>query len=102
MVLRPRRLGTRGGGPAGQPRHHFRAIYQDIVPNERIIYTYDMDLGGPRISVSLTTIEIRPEGAGARLTFTEQGVFLDGYDDAGSREHGTRWLLDKLGESLKA
>jgi uncharacterized protein YndB with AHSA1/START domain len=93
---------TSGGGPAGQPRHHFRAVYQDIVPDERIIYTYDMDLGGPRISVSLTTIEIRPEGAGARLTFTEQGVFLDGYDDAGSREHGTRWLLDKLAESLKA
>jgi hypothetical protein len=40
-------------------------------------------------------------GAGTRLVFTEQAVFLDGYDDAGSREHGTNWLLDKLGEALK-
>ncbi len=31
---------------------------------------------------------------------TEQGAFLDGYDDAGSREHGTGFLLDKLGASL--
>jgi len=32
---------------------------------------------------------------------TEQGAFLDGYDDAGSREHGTNFLLDALGKSLK-
>jgi len=33
---------------------------------------------------------------------TEQGVFLDGYDDAGSRERGTKGLLDQLEASLKA
>jgi hypothetical protein len=32
---------------------------------------------------------------------TEQGAFLDGYDDAGSREDGTSHLLDALGASLK-
>ena len=53
-----------------------------------------------RISASLTTVEIRPQGSGTHLTFIEQGVFLDGYDDAGTREQGTRWLLDKLGASL--
>jgi hypothetical protein len=31
---------------------------------------------------------------------TEQGAFLDGYDDAGSREHGTAILLDRVGASL--
>jgi len=31
---------------------------------------------------------------------TEQGAFLDGYDDADSREHGTGFLLDALGVSL--
>ena len=35
------------------------------------------------------------------LKITEQGAFLDGYDDAGSREHGTGHLLDALGASLK-
>jgi uncharacterized protein YndB with AHSA1/START domain len=89
------------GGPPGQPAHGFWCLYQDIIPNERIVYTYDMKIGDNRISVSLATIELKPEGAKTRLTLTEQGVFLDGYDDAGSREHGTNWLLDKLGETLK-
>ena len=48
-----------------------------------------------RISVSLSTVEIEPAGAGTKLKYTEQCAFLDGYDDAGSREQGTRWLLDQ-------
>jgi hypothetical protein len=31
---------------------------------------------------------------------TEQGAYLDGYDDAGSREKGSGFLLDALGQSL--
>ena len=42
-----------------------------------------MHIGDTRISVSLATIELKPEGTGTRLTFTEQGAFLDGYDDPG-------------------
>ena len=84
------------GGPKGGPLHSFEARYQDIVPNKRIVFSYDMHLDDKRISVSLTTIELTPMGAGTHLKFTEQGAFLDGYDDAGSREHGTRELLDAL------
>ena len=39
--------------------------------------------------------------ADQRLVYSEQGAFLDGYDDAGSREHGTNLLLDALGRSLQ-
>lgn len=88
------------GGPAGGAVHTFNAVYQDIVPDQRIVYTYDLLLDDRRISVSLATIELRPEGQGTRLLFTEQGVYLDGYEDAGAREHGTRELLDALGRSL--
>ena len=87
------------GGPAEGPKHSYDAIYQDIVPNERIIISYDMHLDGRHISVSLATVELKPSGKGTRLTFTEQGAFLDGYDDAGSREQGSKDLLDALGES---
>jgi hypothetical protein len=59
-----------------------------------------MHLDETRISVSLATIELKPEKDGTLLVFTEQGAFLDGYDDAGSRERGTRDLLDALGASL--
>jgi uncharacterized protein YndB with AHSA1/START domain len=89
------------GGPKGGPIHAFDARYQDIVPDQRIIYSYDMHLDDKRISVSLATIEFKPAGAGTRLIFTEQGAFLDGYDDAGSREQGTRGLLDALGAALR-
>jgi uncharacterized protein YndB with AHSA1/START domain len=70
------------------------------VPNERIVYSYAMALNDVRISASLTTVELRPEGAATRLVFTEQGAFLDGYDDAGRREEGTRAALDMLGATL--
>jgi uncharacterized protein YndB with AHSA1/START domain len=79
----------------------FDAHYQDIVVNERIIYSYDMHLDEKRISVSLATIEFEPAGKGTRLIVTEQGVFLDGYDGAADREAGTRFLLDTLEVSLR-
>ena len=79
----------------------FDAVYHDIVPERRIIYCYDMRLDGRHISVSLATITLQPEGAGTRLTMTEQGVFLDDYEDGGSREHGTRILLDRVGNALQ-
>lgn len=91
---------TSAGGPKGGPVHAMNAIYQDIVPNERIVQTYDMALDGTRISVSLATTEFRPEGAGTRLRYTEQGAYLDGFDDAGGREHGWGELLDALGKHL--
>lgn len=78
----------------------FQARYFEVLPDERIIYGYEMYSEETKISVSLATIEFHPDGAGTRLVMTEQGAFLDGYDDAGSREHGTGWLLDKLGAVL--
>jgi uncharacterized protein YndB with AHSA1/START domain len=79
----------------------FDAVYFDVVPNARLVYTYEMHLDEKKISVSLATMELRPEGAGTRLVVTEQGAFLDGYDDAGSRANGTGSLLDRLGASLR-
>ena len=89
------------GGRKGEPIHAFDAIYQDIVENERIIYAYEMHIGDKRISVSLATIVLKPDGSGTRLVFTEQGAFLDGFDDPAGRERGTRDLLEALGKSLE-
>jgi uncharacterized protein YndB with AHSA1/START domain len=78
----------------------FDAIYHDVIPNERLVYSYEMHLDDAKISVSLATMQLGPEGTRTRLEVTEQGAFLDGYDDAGSRERGTGSLLDALGASL--
>jgi uncharacterized protein YndB with AHSA1/START domain len=78
----------------------FEARYQDIVPDERLVYAYEMHLGDKRISVSLGTVELEPEGDGTRLIFTEQGAFLDGLDSPAQREGGTGQLLDALEKEL--
>jgi uncharacterized protein YndB with AHSA1/START domain len=89
------------GGPPGGPLHVFEARYHDIVPNERIITTYEMYMGETRSSVSVATVEFEPAGNGTTLRYTEQGAFLDGLDSVASREQGTRDLLDALAEALE-
>ena len=79
----------------------FDATYYDIVPGSRIVYVYEMRLDGRKISVSLATFEFKRSGAGAKLIMTEQGAFLDGYDDNGSRERGSREIMDKLSAYLE-
>src|SRR6516164_2224728 len=82
--------------------YSYDALYEDIVPDERIVFTYNMHRDGKRISVSVTTVELRPAvGDKTRLRYIEQGVFLDGEDTPEAREQGTKELLDKLGEALK-
>ena len=94
---RERLSGRKGSGVVST----FDSVYLDIVPDRRIIYSYDMRLDGRHISTSLATAELKPEGAGTRFIITEQGVFIDGYEDAGSRERGTSILLDQLGGELQ-
>ena len=77
------------------------ATYYDVIPNKRLVYSYVMHLDDKKISVSLATMQLKAEGGKTTLKVSEQGAFLDGYDDAGSREHGTGHLLDALGASLK-
>jgi uncharacterized protein YndB with AHSA1/START domain len=79
----------------------FYATYSDIVPDERIVYTYEMTMGGKRISVSVATVEIRPSSnGGTDLQVTEHGVYLDGLDKPEMRRQGTEELMTALGESL--
>jgi uncharacterized protein YndB with AHSA1/START domain len=79
----------------------FSAHYYDIVPNERIVYAYEMYLDDVRISVSVATVEFKERKQGTQLVVTEQGVFLDDFDDARGREHGTLILIDQLERALQ-
>ncbi|MEZ5961549.1 MAG: SRPBCC family protein [Hyphomonadaceae bacterium] len=89
------------GGPPDGVVHKMSGEYWDIVENERIVLSYELHLDATRISVSLGTTEIKSHGAGSKLIYTEQGVYLDGYDDGGQREEGTRELLGQLESYLK-
>jgi len=89
------------GRPPGGPVHIYDAIYRDIVPDQRIVLTYDMSLDETRISVSLATVELKPVAASTRLTYTEQGAYPDGHDVPDLREQGMGTLLDALGAELR-
>jgi uncharacterized protein YndB with AHSA1/START domain len=90
-----------GTNPDGQS-YRFDGVTYDIVPDERIVFAYEMYQSGERASVSLGTVEIEQVGDKSTLTYTEQGVMLDGIDTAAGREGGTAWLLDNLGKYLAA
>ena len=79
----------------------FDARYYDIVTNERIVYAYEMHMDSVRISVSLATIEFKARKDGTGLVVTEQGVFLDEFDDVRRREQGTLILIGQLEKSLE-
>ena len=76
-------------------------VFNEIIPNERIIFTYAMDRDGVRFSVSLASVELSPDGEGTRLLFTEHAAFFEGGDGPAMREAGWRELLQKLDEFLE-
>jgi uncharacterized protein YndB with AHSA1/START domain len=87
-------------GTVEDMRYSYEARFQDIVQDERIVYTYELHLNDARVSVSVVTVELKPAGNGTRLVYTEQGAFLDGLDDPKLRENGTGSLLDGLASHL--
>ena len=84
-------------GPFRGQIHSFVAVYHDIVPEARIVYSYTMVVDGVKLSTSLTSLEFTAAGDGTTLALTEQGAFFDGHEDPKLRETGTGELLDFLG-----
>lgn len=84
----------------GGVSHAMTGTYFDIVPDARIVFAYQMALDDKPISVSLGTTEMIADGAGTLLRYTEQGAYLDGFDDCGGREQGFQGLLGQLADYL--
>ncbi len=85
--------------PAGTPIV-YDTVYQDIVPNRRIVLAYTVTLGEKRISSSLATFELLPTEKGTDLIFTEQGAFYEGADGPQIREMGWKHLFKMLDDYL--
>ena len=83
-----------------QPALSFESVYHDIVPDQRIVYSGKLFAGDQLATVSLTTVEFRSDGPGTQLVLTEQGTFLDGYEDPSWREKGTGHQLAALAAEL--
>jgi uncharacterized protein YndB with AHSA1/START domain len=83
--------------------YRYDATYYDIVPQQRIIYSYEMYADSVRSSVSVATIEFVPVDGGTALAWTEQGAYLNGIDGAEAphlRRGGTSEMLDGLAKYL--
>ncbi len=81
----------------------YDAFYYDIVPGQRLVYSYEMYADDVRISVSVATIEFAGTDDGTTLTWTEQGAYLDGFDGQDAprlRQGGTSEMLDGLAKYL--
>ena len=93
-------LERRAGEVGGDTRYAMELRYYDIVPDQRIVYAYDVEINGVRHSVSVATVEFRPSGTGTAVSVTEHGAFLDGHENPPDRQGGTEFTLDRLGALL--
>jgi uncharacterized protein YndB with AHSA1/START domain len=92
---------NRARNPGGQGLS-VESHYHDIVADQRIVYTSALSVADTVVTVSLTTVELTPEGDSTRLVLTEHGAFLDGHEQPDWREQGTGQWLDALGADLAA
>lgn len=75
--------------------------YVDLVEDRRIVSTYTMTERDVLLSVSLLTVELRPDGEGTRMTVTEQVAFFEGRDSPAARLAGLEEMFDKLATHLE-
>ena len=92
--------------PGRRPVWTYEAEYRDIVANERIVVTYEMAVDDRRVSVSVATVTFESvpfeaAASGTRLTYIEQGAYLDGLDTPGGRRGGTTSQLERLATVLE-
>ncbi len=75
-------------------------VYQDIVPDRRIVAAYKMSMNGTPFSASLVTIELVANGTGTDLVLTHQGAYFENADGPAMRKDGWEKLLSKLEKEL--
>lgn len=73
-------------------RHQVGGIYREVVPNEKLVFTWAWHTTPER--ESLVTITVKPDGAGSILTLLHEQFF----DEAARDGHKRGWSgsLDKL------
>jgi uncharacterized protein YndB with AHSA1/START domain len=89
-------------GPKGDPKFRGETQYLDIVPNERVVSSETVEMGGRRLAVALTTLTFEPAADGTRLTVTLQIVSFVGSDMIRGYESGNKSALRNLSVHLNS
>lgn len=92
---------VRGFDREGNALTH-KAVYVDIVPNQRILTTSTLHNEDQLSTVSATSVEFHAEEPGTLVVVTEHGIYLPGQEQPEWREQGTAQQLDTLAAELAA
>ncbi|MEF3366889.1 SRPBCC family protein [Methylocystis sp. 9N] len=79
----------------------FEARYHVIEPDRRLVFVYDLRLADELHSVTLSSLDLTPDGERTRVSYTEQIVFMDGRDGVEMRRGGTEWHFETIEKLLK-
>jgi uncharacterized protein YndB with AHSA1/START domain len=90
------------GHPIGGSEINNESTYQDMVPEQRIVFTQKMSLNGKPVSVAVITLEFLASDTGTELVLTNQGTFIGWPDGSKMVEFGWKSLLDRLGNDVAA
>jgi uncharacterized protein YndB with AHSA1/START domain len=86
------------GGPRGTD-HEVRGIYQEVVPNRKLVFTWTWPRTTPERE-SVVTIELRRSGSGTELLFRQEKLFDEAVRD-GHRRGWTESFI-KLEQFLRS
>jgi uncharacterized protein YndB with AHSA1/START domain len=79
-------------GHAAQEDHEVSGVYRELVPNQKLVFTWSWTSTPERVSV--VTVTLKPDGAGTMLTLLHEQFF----DEPARDRHQRGWsgALDKL------
>ena len=78
-------------------QHHVSGVYREVVPNEKLVFTWAWRSTPER--ESLVTVLIKPDGDGSLLTLIHEQFFDETARD--DHRHGWTGCLDKLEHYLR-
>ena len=73
--------------PGDPEEHDVSGVYREVVPNEKLVFTWAWRTTPER--ESLVTITFKPDGAGTLMTLTHEHFF----DDAARDRHNQGWTM---------
>ena len=79
-------------------QHDVSGIYREVVPNEKLVFTWAWKSTPER--ESLVTVTFKPDGTGTIMTLLHEQFF----DEAARDNHNKGWtaIIDRLGQLLEA
>lgn len=87
-------------GPTGGDAFVNRNRYLEIAPNARLVYATSLETEGKLAFAGTVAVTFEATPAGTTMRFVEQGLYLDGQDDAEGHRRGWDAMFDAMARHL--